>query len=425
LKDAALSVSHIKSKNIYALMQETEDFWLDYLKSGKEIITGNRELDELYRRSLLTFKLMSDEQTGGLLAAPEMDEEFTKCGRYAYCWGRDAAFITSALDRAGYPKLVEKFYQWAVDAQANDGSWYQRYHLDGNLAPSWGLQIDEPGTLLWGMLQHYNLVKDKSFLEWAWAAIQKGADFLIEFVDKENRLPRPTYDLWEERIGQHTYSCAAVYAGLKAAVEVDGILDKDYVNRSEWERKAADMRNAIENVLWDPVQNRFYRAVNSTVQGWGFEGHGGKKEIVLNPKGYKKWVSALDIMVDISLLGVSVPFEVMDPQHPKVESTAKAIEYHLTSPEIGGLKRYETDAYMGGNPWILTTLWMALYHIRVENYEKAKEYLEWAAAHKTYLGFLPEQVDKYTGEAAWVVPLTWSHAMFVLVYLELAERGKL
>jgi len=34
--------------------------------------------------------------------------------------------------------------------QDDDGSWQQRYHMDGNLAPSWGLQI----------LKHYEVTKN-------------------------------------------------------------------------------------------------------------------------------------------------------------------------------------------------------------------------------------------------------------------------
>lgn len=425
LKECTRKVLKVKSQNVYSLIEDTKRYWLNYLDGGKKVSTGSSDLDELYRRSLLVFKLMSDEMSGGLLAAPEVDEHFTRCGRYAYCWARDAAFITSALDRAGYTNLVEKFYQWAVNAQGENGSWYQRYFLDGNLAPSWGLQIDETGTILWGMLQHYYVVKDKTFLQWVWHSVKKGADFLAGFINKENNLPKATYDLWEERIGQHTYSSAAVYAGLMAAVEIDEILNKQDFNSARWKEAALNIKKSMEEILWNKEQNRFYRGVNSSVEGWGFEGHGGKTEIVLNPKGYKKWVSALDIMVDVSLLGVAVPFEVFEYQDERVSSTARAVEERLTSHGAGGIRRYETDGYMGGNPWILTTLWLALYHIKVENYHKAKEYLKWAVKHKTYLGLLPEQVNKDTGEPAWVIPLTWSHAMYVLVYLELAEKGKL
>lgn len=422
LQESIYKAIKARNQDVNFLMEDTKTYWNDYLDRRNRVVTEHHELDELYKRSLLVFKLMGDEASGGLLAAPEIDEHFARCGRYAYCWGRDAAFITSALDRSGYTEMVDKFYQWAISTQSANGSWYQRYHMDGNLAPSWGLQIDETGTLLWGMLQHYYIIKKESFLHWVWHSVKKGAEFLAGFTDKENNLPKPTYDLWEERVGQHTYSAAAVYAGLMASAEISRILKKNDPQEKKWEETAAKIKNAMETRLWNEERSAFYRGLNSTVTGWGFEGHGGKREIVANPKGYRRWVSERDIMVDVSLLGVAVPFEVFDIEDEKVVRTAETIEQQLTSPNIGGIRRYETDNYIGGNPWLLTTLWVALYHIRKSNFEKAREYLWWAAKYKTHLGLLPEQVDKDTGEPAWVIPLTWSHAMYVLVYLELAER---
>jgi len=87
----------------------------------------------------------------------------------------------------------------------------------------------------------------------------------------------------------------------------------------------------------------------------------------------------------------------------------------LTSHPVGGIKRYENDNYIGGNPWVLATLWVALYYIEIKEYEKAKDYLRWATKSCTALGLLPEQVSKDNGEPCWVIPLTWSHAMYVLV----------
>ena len=41
----------------------------------------------------------------------EIDEEFANCGRYAYCWPRDAVFITKALDILNMKKEAQKFYK--------------------------------------------------------------------------------------------------------------------------------------------------------------------------------------------------------------------------------------------------------------------------------------------------------------------------
>jgi glucoamylase len=97
----------------------------------------------------------------------------------------------------------------------------------------------------------------------------------------------------------------------------------------------------------------------------------------------------------------------------------------LPVPGVGGIKRYEDDTYIGGNPWILTTLWLCHYKIKLGHYEKARELLDWAVEHRTEMGLLPEQIDKHTGETAWVVPLTWSHAMFILAISLLAQHEQL
>jgi len=46
--------------------------------------------------------------------------------------------------------------------------------------------------------------------------------------------------------------------------------------------------------------------------------------------------------------------------------------------------------------------------------------MRWAIDRQTPFGLLPEQVDRNTGEPAWVVPLTWPHAMFILAVRMLA-----
>lgn len=55
--------------------------------------------------------MLINQETGGISAAVEVDENMTKCGRYSYCWPRDAVFITKALDSLKMLKETEKFYK--------------------------------------------------------------------------------------------------------------------------------------------------------------------------------------------------------------------------------------------------------------------------------------------------------------------------
>ena len=89
-----------------------------------------------------------------------------------------------------------------------------------------------------------------------------------------------------------------------------------------------------------------------------------------------------------------------------------------TQPGVGGIRRYENDHYAGGNPWVLCTLWLALDANRRGDAATVKDALQWVLQNQTGTGLLPEQVDKEKGGPGWVVPLTWSHAMYVLTIIE-------
>lgn len=422
-QDAVSLLTQARAKTSTQWAEETNAYWRNYVAQAVPCPVDNEQIKDLYERSILMFKLMSDEKTGTIIAAPEFDETFSRCGGYSYCWGRDAAFITTALDKVGLKDLTNSFYDWALSAQAPDGSWQQRHYHDGQLAPSWGLQIDEGASIIWGMWQHYLVDEDRGFASRVWPAVLKGAQFLTSFIDEQTGLPKPSIDLWEEREASHTYSSAAVYGGLKAAAGF-AELAGEYELSEQWSSQADSIQAAIEAHCFNEELQCFYRGVNLKVTADKFNQQtaAGKQGFTVDlDKGYKKYVLKHDPIVDISLLGVSVPFNAVDASDDRMRGTADAIERLLTSPVVGGIKRYEDDIYVGGNPWILTTLWLAHYRFATGDAEAGRQHIQWVLEHRTETGLLPEQIDKQTGETAWVVPLTWSHAMFILAVFMLAE----
>jgi glucoamylase len=426
MESAVVSLQKAKSRSASEWINTTADYWQQFLQSASPCPIDQPEIIELYERSLLTMKLMTDEQSGSIIAAPEFDERFSLCGGYAYCWGRDAAFITTALDKAGLSHLSTRFYEWTLTAQHKDGSWQQRHYHDGSLAPSWGLQIDEGASIIWGMFQHYEAlpVEQKAgFLKLVWEAVKLGASFLASWIDDETGLPLPSIDLWEEREAEHTYSSAAVYGGLIAAAAFAELMQQSALS-TNWRNAANRMSESIRTLCWNEANGIFYRGVKLTVTEREYQqatASGLPITSSTTSKGYAKYLLQYDSVIDVSLLGCSMPFAVIPPNHPQAVSTADAIQRELTVPGVGGIKRYENDPYIGGNPWILTTLWLAQYRASNKQFADARDLLDWAVAHQTPFGLLPEQIDRNTGETAWVVPLTWSHAMFILTVHLIAE----
>lgn len=401
LEEVKTCLTVARTRGCQWLQEECSHYWQEYLAQANPVATGNDKLDALYRRSLLVFHLVTDKEHGSMLAAPEFDEDFITCGGYSYCWGRDAAYITYALDRAGMKEAARRFYQWTIKAQNSNGAWEQRHYLDGAIAPNWGLQIDETGSIIWGMWQHYLLHREEDALIEFWPSISLAANFLVGFINEKTGLPLSSMDLWEERCGEHTYSAVAVWAGLNAAAQA-ALQMGDSVQAQRWQRVSADLKTTIEERLWSEKEQCFLRGIFPQQNGDILE----------------------DNIIDVSLLGLTFPFNFLPADDPRMVATAQAIEQSLTSPKVGGIKRYEDDEYIGGNPWILCTLWLALYYAELDNQPKVEKLLQWALEHQTHSGLLPEQIDKDTEKTAWVVPLTWSHAMLVSTVLELASKKK-
>ena len=100
----------------------------------------------------------------------------------------------------------------------------------------------------------------------------------------------------------------------------------------------------------------------------------------------------------------------------KINSTLKTY--------TGGYIRYEGDNYIGGyNPWPIATLWMAWYYIESGDYPKAVECFNFVTNSASELSFLGEQVDNRKMKPAWVIGLTWSHAMYIIILEKLLKRG--
>jgi glucoamylase len=369
------------------------------------------DLGALERRSHLVFGVVADRATGGVLAAPEQDPSFRRSGGYGFVWPRDLAFILLAHLAAGRDDLAVPALRWLVRSQGADGIWHQRSWTDGSLAPSWGTQLDETGAVLaaYGVAAH--ALGDGELADDLWRSTRLGADALVAALDGSTGLPAPSMDLWEERVGVHAYTAAATYAGLIAAAELAD--RREPAHAEGWRDAAARVRAGIETHLWSDEHGRYLRSVDVARADRGGAPVPPCYDLLADhatdPVGS---VDPVDPVVDVSLLGLVYPFGVLTADDPRMAATIDAIERRLRAPD-GGLYRYEGDPYIGGNPWVLTTLWLGLVR-RAPGADEPAAGLDYALRAATSTGLLPEQVDAATGEPAWIVPLTWSHAMFVL-----------
>ena len=337
------------------------------------------EVEQLYRRSLLVFDLLADAETGAVIAAPELDPDFVQSGGYGFVWPRDLSFLVLALLASRRTDLARRALLWLPTAQEESGLWLQRHWTDGSLAPSWcAHQIDETGSVLFAYEAAWRELRDEALDEALWPSARRAADYLLTTLDAQG-IPCETADLWEERGGCHAYTSAAVAAGLTAAAALARRHEPDA--EPIFAAAATRLRAALDRCFWSDADGRYLRTLD-------------------------------DPTVDASLLGLAWPFRAVDPAGARMRATADAVEQTL-GRRGGGLLRYDGDAYVGGNPWVLAALWLGLYRRQIGDVEGHRRALAYAQRVATPLGLLPEQVTE-DGEPAWVVPLAWSHAMFVL-----------
>jgi len=163
-------IDRIRKIDMKKEMEDLKKYWKKHIKDHDGLDVEKKVIDpkikKIYNRSILLFPMLTNKETGGISAGVEVDEEKTKCGRYSYCWTRDAVFITRALDLIGMTEETEKFYKiFCKKTQSKSGMWEQRFYTDGRLAPCWGYQIDETASVIYGVYEHYKQTKNKKFLK--------------------------------------------------------------------------------------------------------------------------------------------------------------------------------------------------------------------------------------------------------------------
>lgn len=412
--------------------ENVKNYWNLYVENHSKIkIESNKsdfykKLLEIYNRTILLFPLLINDETGGIVAALELDENRTKSGCYAYCWPRDSIFITRAFDLLKMEEETEKFYNvFCKKTQSNNGMWEQRFYTDGTLAPCWGYQIDETASVIYGVYDHYKHTKDNKFLEENLKMCEKATEFLFAYtenllnIDEEDLVKKElqekykkyfeitkhvSYDLWEMNEGVHLYSLSSIISGLECMKKIYETID----NKQENLRLKQEKRNKIALKL-----NKYIQLLKEYIED---------NLIDKDTKTLKR--NLKDNNMDISVIGAVYPFNVFNPNEKVIKNTVDKINMTLRTHTSGYL-RFEYDNYMGGNnPWIITTLWMVLYYIKINDLDNAKKCFSFVVNTSLKHGFLAEQVNNDDKNFKWVIGLGWSHAMFIIVLNELLKANE-
>ncbi|MCH4816445.1 MAG: glycoside hydrolase family 15 protein [Saccharolobus sp.] len=373
--------------------------WLNSSKLPRGLPTN---LLKEYYLSLLLIKDDQNPYLGTFAASPSPI--------YLYSWVRDSAFSAMALQLAGHYNSALKFWLWWSNAgQLQPGVWYTRYNFyDGQPDTTFGIpELDGIGLYEMGIYQYYNLTGNVTFLKQILPTIYKSVKYQIEMINesKYHLLPQDL-SVWEDREAYHFWTEAINDLGLKSVAEIYRALNfSNYTAILYYEKELN--QSIIEN-FWN--DDYFASALGVSVV---FEG--GKSETILSPEPPSVDSAAL-LPINLGYLPPTSNYSV---------SNFEIINKTLLT--AGGLARFPNDIYHYSQslydatspepPWIITTLFEALYLEELGKYNEALSLMYWAYDHSQH-GLLPEAIDpKYAYPLPTTSPLTWSSAMFVIVAL--------
>lgn len=364
-------------------------------------------------RSLVTLRLLTHEETGGIVAAPttSLPEDFggERNWDYRYCWLRDAALTLEALVAAGYVEESRDWRDWLLRAVAGDAADVQiMYAVDGGrdlpereLAHLPGYADSRPVRIGNGAVDQ----RQSDVLGEVMIALQDaraaGATETRENWSLQTSLveeladtwQEPDHGLWEIRgpMQHFTHSRVMVWAAFDRAV-----------------------RGVEEHALDGPVQK--WRELRDLVRDEVLE-RGWNEEKGSFTQHYET------TEVDASLL--TIPLVGFLPGHDRrVRRTIQVIEEDLMRD--GLLLRYRTQTGVDGlsgdeHPFLACSFWLVSAYAAAGRTGDAHTLLDRLCGLVNDVGLLSEEYDVHQHRMAGNFPQAFSHLTLIQAALALRE----
>ena len=409
----------VQEQGVHARIHKTALWWQEWLRPTIDAAKRlPKEYQDRFIESVMIIKSQIDKRGAVIASTDSTLLNYSKDG-YAYCWPRDGANVVWPLIRLGYYQEAYRFFEFCQRALHPSGYVMHKYRADGALGSSWHpyvhgdivappIQEDETALVVFVFVQFYNLSKDSTLIkDFYHSMIKPMANFMADFIDETTGLPKPSYDLWEERFMINTHSVAVTYGGLLAASELATVTG-DEESAVKWRSAADDIQQAAHKYLFNEERQVFYRGLSVT-------------------NGQVSY----DATIDTAAVFSSFMFGLFAADSRELRLSIETTQSTFgATKERPGLPRYENDEYrrsdarINGNWWYITTLWKAQYDIDQGDSDNAKVIIDWVNAHMLSTGMMGEQINPLTEEVIAPAPLTWSHAEYVATLIDLLGRER-
>lgn len=338
------------AKNVFAgaggsLLDAAKMRWNAFFAKGAQFQTPSVDVNDFYKASLAYTFLMRDKVGRYYVVKPGATV-------YNAFWYRDGSYITHAHDIAGYPEEAERDLRVfihsplpdAVNAmgtapiqQQSDGAWN---------APA--TEWDGQGQALWAIVSHYELTGDTAWLQTAYPAILRGAEWIRtarQSTSGFSDVDTDHYGIFPVGFGE-AITDGQVYCYYHDFWGVLGIREAAL---------AAQAMHRSGDAAWMSAQEKsFTRCLLDDVRLAALKDHHGREYIPGAPgqPGEPNEPGA-NIWGDIAAI---YPCEVMNPQDPLIVSTMDRMWDRKLQDEYQFITHYKIWTYITAD-WI-QALWL-------------------------------------------------------------------
>jgi GH15 family glucan-1,4-alpha-glucosidase len=253
---AQSAVATALSRSASAWASREQAVYLGWLNSGARSTQADQGARNAFDISLVTLKQSQQPQFGSWVAATNP--------AYLYkVWPRDASVTAIAMDAAGHLPEAEKYWRWEASVQnttsppnsgLSPGTWYTNYSFWAANTPIPFVQpeLDSTGLFIVGVYKHFLLLDATNHaaalafvnVPEIKAAIELGANFVVNGIDPTLGFGPQDQSIWEERFEFATFTQATYTAGLLAAAKLAPMIG-DASMAASWMTGSTTIRAAI------------------------------------------------------------------------------------------------------------------------------------------------------------------------------------
>jgi GH15 family glucan-1,4-alpha-glucosidase len=397
-------------------LEATIEYWTEWVGRGNGVVADvieERWEDDVVRSGLV-LKLLMQEETGAICAAPttSLPESLGNVRNwdYRYNWIRDAKLTVQALYALGQEREAHAYFEWFTHLCESEPEELQPlYGLDGGteidedvLADRTGYRYSKPvrignaaadqrqldiyGSIVQGIYE--TLRYDESLADENWAAIERIVDHVREVWDE------PDEGIWEfrEEPRHHVHSKLLCWVALDRGIELAEEGDRD-APLERWHEARGEIREAI-------LERGYSEEADSFVQHFDTNEH----------------LDAATLLIPI------VGFLPADDE--RVQNTIDAIRDELTTDE-GFVYRYRRDDGLPGEEgaFVLCSFWLVDALALSGRLDEAEAIFESLLEHTSPHGLLAEEIEPGTGTHLGNYPQAFSHIGLInsAIYLSVAR----